>query len=549
MPRHVRTRSAIIGLLVVCLFLVGLPATATVSGQNGKIAFVSDRDGNPEIYVMEADGSNQVNLTNHPSSDRNPTWSPDGRQIAFVSDRDGERAIYVMDNDGSNLRFLVRGEYPAWSPDGKMIAFARSIAPNKNALFLLELDDDNHQTQITDPLRDPLPTGLIGRFDRSPIWSPDGTQIAFLRSHVTAGSPITHYDYLYVTAATPAGDPVRLPTSTTVRRYADPDWSPDGAKIVVGEIGHLNLTFQTVAVNVDGSGFAPLPAPAGSHPDVSWSPDGLRLTSGSDEIFVMRVDGSNAANLTNNPAADYQPAWQPLNPYPMGLVDPTAGMWHLRHEDGRVAGFFFGDPGDFPFLGDWDCDGIEAPGLYRQSDGFVYLRNSNTQGIADIRFFFGNPGDIPIAGDFDGDGCDTVSIYRPSEARIYVINQLGANDGGLGAAEHSYLFGDLGDKPFVGDFDGDGTDTVGLHRESTGMVYYRDSNTQGFAENTFVYGDPGDRLVAYDWNGDGRDSPAVFRPGNHTVYFRFFNSSDTADARYIWGAPGWLPVAGDFGPD
>lgn len=82
--------------------------------------------------------------------------------------------------------------------------------------------------------------------------------------------------------------------------------------------------------------------------------------------------------------------------------------------------------GDFPFLGDWDCDGIETPGLYRQSDGFVYLRNSNSQGIADIRFLFGNPGDIPIAGDFDGDGCDTVSIYRPSEAWIYVINELGA---------------------------------------------------------------------------------------------------------------------------
>ena len=117
-----------------------------------------------------------------------------------------------------------------------------------------------------------------------------------------------------------------------------------------------------------------------------------------------------------------------------------------------------------------------------------------------------------------------------------MINDLGANDGGLGAAEHSYLFGDLGDKPFVGDLDGDG-------------VYYRDSNTQGVAENTFIYGDPGDRLLGYDWNGDGRDSPAVFRPGNHTVYFRLFNSSGGADARYIWRAPGWLPVAGDFGQD
>ena len=75
-------------------------------------------------------------------------------------------------------------------------------------------------------------------------------------------------------------------------------------------------------------------------------------------------------------------------------------------------------------MGDWDCDESIPPGLYRQSDGFVYLRNSNTQGAADITFFFGNPSDIPIAGDFDSDGCDTVSVYRPAESRVFIINRL-----------------------------------------------------------------------------------------------------------------------------
>ncbi|MEX0700178.1 MAG: hypothetical protein WD354_10660, partial [Acidimicrobiia bacterium] len=114
-----------------------------------------------------------------------------------------------------------------------------------------------------------------------------------------------------------------------------------------------------------------------------------------------------------------------------GLVDVTSGVWTL-HDGAGVTSFFYGNPGDRPFTGDWNCDGIDTPGLYRQSDGFVYLRNTNTQGVADIRFFFGNPGDVPIAGDFDGDNCDTVSIYRPSEARFYIINELGANGGGLG---------------------------------------------------------------------------------------------------------------------
>ena len=137
----------------------------------------------------------------------------------------------------------------------------------------------------------------------------------------------------------------------------------------------------------------------------------------------------------------------------VGIVDTLTGEWYLLDLAGNTTKFFYGDPGDLPMVGDWDCDGDETPGLYRQSDGFVYLRNSNSQGAADIRFFFGDPGDVPLAGDFDGDGCDTVSIYRPSQSSIHIINELGANEGGLGAADFSYVFGDPGDNPYVGDFD------------------------------------------------------------------------------------------------
>jgi len=191
--------------------------------------------------------------------------------------------------------------------------------------------------------------------------------------------------------------------------------------------------------------------------------------------------------------------------------------------------FFYGNPGDVAFSGDWDGDGVETLGLYRRSDGYVYLRNSNTQGIADISFYFGNPGDLPIAGDFDGDGDDTVSIYRPSEARFYIINELGSNDGGLGAAEYSFLFGNVGDKPFVGDFDGDETDTIGLHRESSGLVYFRNTNTTGVADTQFIYGNPGDKLVAGDWDGDGDDTVAVYRPFDGRFYLKLSNTQGNAD--------------------
>jgi Leucine rich repeat len=232
----------------------------------------------------------------------------------------------------------------------------------------------------------------------------------------------------------------------------------------------------------------------------------------------------------------------------VGLVDPATGIWFLRGRNGTVGSFFYGNPADFPFVGDWNCDGIDTPGLYRQSDGFAYLRNSNTQGIANIRFFFGNPGDIPLAGDFDGDGCDTLSIYRSSEQRFYIINELGANDGGLGAADFSFLFGNPGDKPFVGDFNGDGVDTVGLHRESTGFVYFRNSLTTGIADNQFFFGDPGDRFVSGDWGTvDGTDTPGLFRPSNSTFFFRFSNTQGVANESLGWGVPSYLPIAGNWG--
>ncbi len=186
--------------------------------------------------------------------------------------------------------------------------------------------------------------------------------------------------------------------------------------------------------------------------------------------------------------------------------------------------------------------------MFRQSDAFAYLRNSNTQGVADIRFFLGNPSDIPLAGDFNNDGCDTLSLYRPSTQEFFIINELGESEGGLGAADFSFIFGNPGDKPVVGDWDGDGIDEVGLHRESRGLFYWRNSLTTGLADGTLIFGNPGDRFVAGDWGTvDAKNTPAVFRPSNTTFYFRHTLTQGNADAQFVFGQSGWLPVAGDFG--
>ena len=218
------------------------------------------------------------------------------------------------------------------------------------------------------------------------------------------------------------------------------------------------------------------------------------------------------------------------------LIDPTTG--------GRLS-FTFGDTADVPFMGDWDCDGNATPGLYRRSTGKAYLRNSNTSGVADVTFVFGNSGDIPLAGDFDGDGCDSLSIYRPGEAQFHIINRLGADGGGLGAAEFHYDFGDPGDIPFAGDWDGDGIDTVGLRRPSNGLVYMRNSHRTGNADTQYVYGDREDLPFAGDWDGDGIDTLGIYRPATATAYLRNSNTSGVADQTLR--LPRGQPVAGFFG--
>ena len=189
-----------------------------------------------------------------------------------------------------------------------------------------------------------------------------------------------------------------------------------------------------------------------------------------------------------------------------------------------VGRFVYGNPGDEPLMGDWDCDGDQTPGMYRRSTGLVYLRNSNTQGVADEQYIFGNPSDVPIVGDFNGDGCDTVSIYRPSEAKFYLSNRLGA-----GYADVEIHFGGFGDTPIVGDWDGDGDDTIGVFRASNGLVALSNSRSSGAVSEQYYFGGSGDKVIAGDWDGDGDDTIGLYRYSNGTLYLNNGHRSGSAD--------------------
>ena len=143
----------------------------TWSPDGTRIAFRSQRDGNDEIYVMNADGTCQVNLTHDPVGDWSPAWSPDGTRIAFARFFDGKSYtdIATIAVTGLGLQRLTNahGEYPAWSPDGRRIVFA-SARDGNYEIYLMNADGTG-QTRLTN---NPA-------YDMAPAWSPDGSRIAY----------------------------------------------------------------------------------------------------------------------------------------------------------------------------------------------------------------------------------------------------------------------------------------------------------------------------------------------------------------------------------
>jgi hypothetical protein len=204
------------------------------------------------------------------------------------------------------------------------------------------------------------------------------------------------------------------------------------------------------------------------------------------------------------------------------------GRWHLRRSDGQPNIVFdFGTAGDVPVVGDWNGNGVDTPGVFRR--GTWYIRNSNSTGMADASFFFGNPGDSPIAGDWTGNGEDRPGVYRRSNGKVYLRNSLSS-----GFADNDFWFGIAGDMPVIGDFDGNGRDTVSIYRPSQRRFYIvnqlGDDGAAPVAEYSYTYGIGGDRPLVGDWNGDGVDSPGVFRAG--TFYLRNSNSAGGANLTY-----------------
>ena len=204
-------------LLCVLAFILSGAQISTVFARapvTAKIVFASTRDGNSEIYIMNPDGSKQVNLTRHPSRDLAPVWSPTGAHIAFNSERDGTRDIYIMDANGKNVRKVFRRlayrEYPVWSPDGKKLAYTNA----SNWSIYVGTIEGGHEERITS-------TNFLGGW---PTWSPDSSEIAFISTE----GPWAYS--LKVVNLETRKERILMPKEE-IGKFLDPDWSPDGTRI------------------------------------------------------------------------------------------------------------------------------------------------------------------------------------------------------------------------------------------------------------------------------------------------------------------------------
>lgn len=265
------------------------PPSATDDHSEGRIAFTSQRDGNNEIYAMNADGSGLTRLTNNSAGDSHPDWSPDGRKIAFASRRDGgENQIYVMNADGSGVERVtdnsnsIDNGSPSWSPDGRRIAFI-SNRDGRPEIYVMDADGSNVSRVTNNSMT-----------EGKPSWSRDGRRLTF-----------DAYPQGRVYTVNADGSKFE-----TIRSGWNPTFSPNSSLIAfgVGGLGGIHL------MNPDGTGVRRLTSHGGG---AAWSLDGRSISFTSrgeapnEDIYAVDAAGSNVTRLTSHSAKDEHSSWGP----------------------------------------------------------------------------------------------------------------------------------------------------------------------------------------------------------------------------------------------
>ncbi|MCP9493545.1 MAG: DUF5050 domain-containing protein [Pyrinomonadaceae bacterium MAG19_C2-C3] len=352
----------------------------------GKIAFQTNRDGNHEIYSMNADGSGWTNLSNNPAGDYVPRWSPDGTKIVFYSNRDGDQEIFMMNADGTNqtqLTFNTAIElYASWSPDSRYIAFSSYRDGSTAEIYLMNADGTN-QTRLT--------TNTVT--ETTPIWSLDGAKIAFATDRDGIN---TNYE-LYVMNAD-GSNPVRL-TNSPGWDYS-PDWSPNGSQILFQSQRDGN--WELYKMNADGSSQVRLTSNYSIDTGAGWSPDGTKVVfqtniNGINQIFTMNADGSNPTAITDTGGRVYSPSWQSVASF-CGTEEPDAEASQQNQQELQAfvasGSYLPSDPGSIkvPIHFHVVTESTAAP--LEQEVGYLPQSKLDEQIVMLNRAFSGVPGGV-----------------------------------------------------------------------------------------------------------------------------------------------------------
>jgi TolB protein len=275
-----------------------------LTGEKGifqtRIAFISDRTGRKEAYLIDFDGKNQTQVTSHRSIVLSPAWSPDGKKLLYTSYKSGNPDVYMKDLfQGQEVKIShYRGINLAadWSPDGGKIVLTLSEDNGNSDIYLISPQGEKLR-RLTKEWSNEV----------SPCWSPDGREIAFVSNR--AGNPQIYIMDLQ---------------SEKVRRITfagnyntSPAWSPRGDKIAYASMA--GSTFSICAINADGSNPRQL-TDAGSCESPAWSPDGRHIAFSSNrygkkKIFIMLADGSGVRQVTGGEGNDTNPSWSPYIDY------------------------------------------------------------------------------------------------------------------------------------------------------------------------------------------------------------------------------------------
>jgi TolB protein len=259
----------------------------------GHIAFASNRSGSYQIYFMNYDGSEQVQLTDNSGDSHTPALSPDGTRIIYwlkdISNKVFD--LHIVGSDGSGDRVLANGilYHSSWLPGGEKVIYA-GVSQNHIDLFEIGIYG-GIPLQLTDDEENEI----------WPIISPDGKTIAFFDNDESV---------IYLMDAN-GRNKRRLITATDMKGW-EPDWSPDGTRIAFSSGNDVET--QIFIVDIDGSNLVQLTNDRSYNENPVWSPDGKMIAfwsnrTGNGEIFSIYIDGTGLRNLTNDPAEDENPSW------------------------------------------------------------------------------------------------------------------------------------------------------------------------------------------------------------------------------------------------